>query len=305
MQIKSSLISFFLSAMVVAQPAEYKMSGEEYIDAYKDDAIKEMLSHGVPASITLSQGMLESGNGNSALAVYANNHFGIKCHGNWKGPTFIQDDDEKNECFRKYSSVYESFSDHSEFLRSRSRYALLFELKTTDYKGWARGLKQAGYATDPNYADRLIDLIETNKLYELDRAVTIPNISNAGKKVAPAANLTLRKIMYFNNIKYVTAKEGDSFFKIANEADVEVWQVLKYNDFRKTDKIIAGQKIYIQPKRRKAKEEYHTVEKGETMKSISQMHGIKLKHLYKKNLMKPGEEPKPGIKLYLRKKKKA
>lgn len=141
-----------------AQPAEYKMTRPEYVEKYKDIAIKEMLENGIPASITLAQGLLESDAGNSALAMYANNHFGIKCHKDWKGDTYIQDDDAKDECFRKYQAAEESFDDHSEFLKTRGRYAFLFELRKTDYKGWADGLKEAGYATDPGYAGRLIKL---------------------------------------------------------------------------------------------------------------------------------------------------
>lgn len=294
-----------LPVLAFAQPSEYKLSAKEYISQYKDDAIKEMLMHGVPASITLAQGMLESGNGNSALAVYANNHFGIKCHKGWEGPTYVMDDDEKNECFRKYPSVLESYSDHSMFLKNRTRYAFLFELKRTDYQGWANGLKQAGYATDPKYADRLIDIIETHKLYEFDRESEIPNITPSIEQPQQPANMNVRKVMYFNSRKYVVVKKGDTFYRIAMEADVELWQLYKYNEMGEKDKLIPGTKLYIQPKRNKAKEEFHVVQKGETMHSISQLHGIKLKKLYQKNGMSPGQEPKAGEKLYLRKKRPA
>lgn len=136
------IVVMLLTISSVAQPAERRITRSEYIETYKDDAIREMHRSGVPASITLAQGILESGDGNSPLAMYANNHFGIKCHSGWKGKTMHIDDDAKNECFRKYKSVYESFEDHSDFLTSRSRYAFLFELKVTDYKGWAKGLKK-------------------------------------------------------------------------------------------------------------------------------------------------------------------
>ena len=157
------------TAILRAQPAEKKNTPADYIAAYKDDAIREMQLFRVPASITLAQGMLESDNGNSALAVYANNHFGIKCHKEWTGDTYTQDDDTKDECFRKYTSAYDSYVDHSEFLKTRPRYSGLFELKITDYKGWANGLKAAGYATHGTYAEDLIAVIEQNKLYEFDR----------------------------------------------------------------------------------------------------------------------------------------
>lgn len=292
------------SARAIAQPSDYMMSPVEYIERYKDDAIKEMMMHGVPASITLAQGMLESGNGNSALAVFANNHFGIKCHKGWTGPTFIMDDDAKDECFRKYPSVLDSYTDHSMFLRSRPRYAFLFELKKTDYTGWARGLKQAGYATDPRYAERLIEIIESYKLYKYDQDVEVPNITPVAE-TTKAPKMTPRKVMVFNNRKYVIVKQGDTFYRISMEADVELWQLLKYNEMKKGDKLIIGSKIYLQPKRNKAKEKIHVVERGETLHSISQLHGIKLRSLCKKNNLRPADKVKPGDKLYLRKKKPA
>ena len=288
-----------------AQPAEYKMSGKEYVEKYKDDAIKEMLMCGVPASIVLAQGMLESGNGNSALAVYANNHFGVKCHTDWSGPTYVMDDDEKNECFRKYPSVLDSYSDHSVFLKSRTRYAFLFDLRITDYKGWAKGLKEAGYATDPRYAERLIELIESHNLNRFDKVDELPNIAlKTGNDKETVARVP-RKVMEFNRIKYIIVKEGDSFFKISSDCSIELWQLYKYNDLGKEEKLLAGEKLYLQPKKRKAREKTHVVQKGETIRSISQLHGIKMKFLYRKNLMKPGEEPKPGDILNMRRSKKA
>lgn len=293
------------SCFIFAQPAEKKMTPEQYINNFKEEAIKEMLMHNIPASITLAQGMLESGNGNSDLAVYANNHFGIKCHDGWKGPTFTKDDDKKDECFRKYPSVLDSYTDHSIFLKSRSRYASLFELKRTDYKSWARGLKEVGYATDPKYAERILQLIETYKLYEYDRMDELPNIkaSIVEKSTAPKT-IQSREILRSHFIKYIIVKSGDSFTKIAQETDKDLWQIYKYNDLTPEDKLIIGQKIYLQPKRRKAAEPFHVVKKGDTMKSISQLHGIKLKSLYKKNNMKTGEEPVIGQQLYLRANKK-
>jgi len=149
------------------------MSREQYILAYQSIARAQMEKYGVPASIILAQGMLESGNGNSTLAVQGNNHFGIKCHNSWSGQKIYHDDDAKGECFRKYKSVEHSYRDHSEFLRGGRRYAFLFDLAPTDFRAWAKGLKDAGYATDPQYADRLIKIIEENKLYIIDRGVDI------------------------------------------------------------------------------------------------------------------------------------
>jgi len=322
---KIQLSLIFLTATVCAQP---KMTAEQYIEKFKGDAIKEMQLFNIPASITLAQGMLESGNGNSDLATVANNHFGIKCHNEWTGPTFIMDDDAKNECFRKYPTALDSYTDHSNFLRTRDRYASLFELKCTDYKGWAKGLKKVGYATDPKYTHRLIDLIETYKLYQYDKENEHPPVyvkkEKEVKTTASTAKLSstksesLRKaskpepverhisrsIQQFRFINYVIIQPGDSFTKIAQETDKDVWQLYKYNDLKPSDKLIAGERLYLQPKRRKAKEEFHVVKKGETMRSISQLYAIRLSALYKKNRMNEGEEPKAGETIYLRQTKK-
>ncbi len=299
---KTTFILFFVSicASLFAQPAEHKMTPAQYIDNFKDEAIKEMLMYKIPASITLAQGMLESGNGNSDLAVYANNHFGIKCHTEWSGPTFTKDDDTKDECFRKYPSVLDSYTDHSNFLKSRNRYAELFELKRTDYKGWAKGLKKTGYATDPRYSERLVELIEKHKLYEYDQVDELPNITATVSKPSHPETMEAREILRFRFIKYIIIKPGDTFFKIAHDTDKDLWQLYRFNDLAADAKLIAGQKLYLQPKRNKAKEPFHTVKKGESMKSVSQLHGIKLKKLYKKNHMKPGQEPKPDDVLYMR-----
>ncbi len=299
-----SILSFtFFITSVFAQPAEQKMTPTQYIDNFKDEAIKEMLMYNIPASITLAQGMLESGNGNSDLAVYANNHFGIKCHQEWNGPTFIKDDDAKDECFRKYSSVLDSYTDHSNFLKSRTRYAELFELQRTDYKGWAKGLKTTGYATDPKYTQRILELIDTYKLYQYDQIDGLPKISITANKTPHPATLEPREILRFHFIKYVIVKPGDTFYKIAVDTDKDLWQLYKFNDLEADSKLIVGQKLYLQPKRNRAKEPFHKVKKGETMKSISQLHGIKLKKLYKKNNLKVGEEPKVGDILNLRQNK--
>tara|TARA_B100000900_G_scaffold410039_1_gene427018 strand:- start:12959 stop:13825 length:867 start_codon:yes stop_codon:yes gene_type:complete len=158
------IILFFLTSFIAAQD----MSRTEYIFKYKDLAVAEMNQYGIPASITLSQGVLESGNGNSELARKAKNHFGIKCHSSWEGKKVYHDDDEAQECFRKYPTVAASYRDHSVFLQ-KARYANLFELAITDYKGWAKGLKKAGYATNPEYPELLIKIIENNQLQQYDK----------------------------------------------------------------------------------------------------------------------------------------
>lgn len=299
---------FPANAALYAQPSERKSTPADYIDKYKDDAVREMQMYKVPASITLAQGMLESDNGNSALAVYANNHFGIKCHKEWTGDTYTADDDEHNECFRKYPSVYESFVDHSKFLKNRERYSALFTLKITDYKGWAKGLKAAGYATDPRYAERLIDIIERYKLYAYDKEEAVPLASTTPKNTTTTqtvtASVSRREILLNNKIKYIIVKPGDSFMKIAKELDMGVWQLYKYNDLNKNATLTPGQLLYIQPKKRKSKEGKHTVKPGETIYDISQHYGVKVKSLYKYNGLPTGAQPKAGEVLLLKKKKK-
>jgi LysM repeat protein len=294
------------NAALFAQPSERKSTPADYIEKYKDDAVREMQMYKVPASITLAQGMLESDNGNSALAVYANNHFGIKCHKEWTGDTYTADDDEHNECFRKYPSVYESFVDHSKFLKNRERYSALFTLKITDYKGWAKGLKAAGYATDPRYAERLIDIIERYKLYAYDKEqatqITATPKTTSNEQGIVTATSTRREVLLNNKIKYIVVKPGDSFMKIAKELDMGVWQLYKYNDLNKNAKLVPGQLLYIQPKKKKSKEGKHIVKPGETMYDISQQYGVKVKYLYKYNNLPIGAQPKAGETLLLKKK---
>jgi LysM repeat protein len=306
-KIKIVIIIIIYHLSVFAGNIDPKMTAEQYIENYKEDAIKEMKSHNIPASITLAQGMLESGNGNSDLAMNANNHFGIKCHNDWKGATYIKDDETKNECFRKYPTVLDSYNDHALFLTSLSRYSKLFELKPTDYKGWAKGLKQTGYATDPKYPERLISIIEKYELYQYDSGNkktkrTKKDVKN--KSANENANIQEREIFRLGIKKYIIIKEGDTFSKIAKETDKDLWQLYKYNDLTADDKLVPGDKLFLQPKRNKAKEPFHTVKNGETMKFISQLYGIKLKSLYKKNNMKMGDEPKVGDILNMRKRKK-
>jgi LysM repeat protein len=310
---------------VFAGGSKHLYTPEKYVQDFKSNAIKEMILYNIPASITLAQGMLESEFGASDLALKANNHFGIKCHKEWSGPCFIKDDDEKDECFRKYNTVLESYTDHSQFLLSRPWYAKLFLLGHTDYKGWAKGLKDAGYATDPRYPQRLIWLINTYQLYKFDVAVAAPEApTNTFAKedvVAPEKTIVAeqtkivepviakpivkadeskpREILRMGIVKYIIIKPNDTFLKIAKETDKDLWQLYKYNDMEPTDKLVAGQKLFLQPKRRNGADEFYIVKAGETMKSISQAKGIKLKLLYSKNNMVEGQQPSVGQKLYL------
>jgi LysM repeat protein len=301
-----TIFLFFNHFLFFSENIATKITPEQYIENYKDDAIIEMNKYKIPASITLAQGMLESGNGNSALAVNANNHFGIKCHKDWKGATYTMDDDSKDECFRKYSNVLDSYNDHAQFLTSRSNYTKLFELKITDYKAWAKGLKEAGYATDTKYPKRLIDIIEKYELYKYDKenkTIKNPQKEINTKPLNTEANKAIREIFRLGIKKYIVIKEGDTFDKIAQETDKDLWQLYKYNNLTANEKLIPGEKLFLQPKRNKAKEPIHIVQKGETMRSISQMYGIKLKQLYRKNNMEPGQEAKAGDTLFMRKSK--
>jgi len=314
----SALILLVVPSLTMAQ----RMTTEEYIAKYREDAIKDMVKTGVPACITLAQGILESESGNSKLAQEANNHFGIKCHKEWEGKTFHQDDDARDECFRKYSTVLESYDDHSDFLKTRSRYAFLFELDVTDYKGWAHGLKKAGYATNPNYAHKLIDLIERYNLEAVNNeaiarmngapanaaATLVRQVSVKDKNVSAKSDRNVTTVInitpptYYaeqNNVKYVVSKKGDTWVSIAKENDMMVWQVLKYNDALRDDELREGTIVYIKPKRHSAQQKFHEVMPGESMRDISQMYAIKLSSLYKKNQIEPGTVVQPGTKLKL------
>jgi LysM repeat protein len=286
-----------------AQPSERRVERQEYIDMWKDEAVRQMLEYGIPASITLAQGILESANGNSSLARYANNHFGIKCH-NWEGPGFYIDDDSKDECFRKYFDAEDSYHDHSEFLSTRGRYAFLFELRMSDYKGWAKGLRKAGYATNPKYPQLLISLIERHDLAQFDKVSKMPRRKPRKEEteIVYLAKVEHIVTVHDNNINFVIVKKGDSLFKIAKEFNVDLRMLFRYNDLNKKDLIHAGDIIYIQPKRKKSKQvKYHVVTSGETMRGISQKYGVQLKALYKKNNMIRGTEPVKGQKVSLKK----
>jgi len=302
--VKLSLNIFSISVFLlcVHPGTAQKYTAKDYIETFKEDAVKEMYLNKIPASIVLAQAMFESANGNSELAKNANNHFGIKCKKEWSGDSYAKDDEEEKECFRKYNSVLESYTDHSNFLKSRPRYQFLFEIPVSDYKAWCLGLKEAGYATDPKYAKRLIDIIEKYKLYELDQHPPIEKPEFPGMNME-VPEMDIREVYRFNRGKFIITKQGDSFFKIASEFNIELEKLLEFNDIKKGDKIEIGQKLFLEPKRDKAKEPYHVVQKGETLRQISQIHGIKLSILCKNNHLKPESELKPGEILYLRGKK--
>jgi LysM repeat protein len=298
------LFVYFFFAIQSGAQSSGKMTREDYIRAYKDFAVKEMGRSGVPASITLAQGMLESDNGNSRLAVRGNNHFGIKCHNGWKGKRIYHDDDHRNECFRKYNSVFESYEDHSDFLRNGSRYAFLFELDPLDYRSWARGLKKAGYATNPAYAERLIKIIEDNNLHKYD--LMAEEVLKADRKRISSSGRPdiTREIFKRNRIDYIIVKQGDTFESLQKELGLLPFELFRYNNLSWDSVLYSGRELYIQPKRNKAEagKSYHIVKQGESLHAISQMYGVKPERILMMNLMSPDAEPVAGQKLSLRKK---
>jgi len=283
--------------------SQKKITPEEYLQLYQDEAIKEMNRSGVPASITMAQGMLESSYGNSELARKAKNHFGIKCHSDWKGKKIFKDDDTKNECFRVYRNVLDSYKDHSDFLTGKSRYAFLFELKITDYKGWAKGLRKAGYATNPKYPQLLIGLIERYHLDELDKKRKIKKVdqkqdlSDNPEEIVIGEQSEIKETENF--VKYVVAKPNDSFETISDRLNISVRRLLKYNECE-MHPLKAGERVYIKPKRRWAKKKYHEVQNGETLYSIAHQHGVKIKSIVKRNRIGKDLIIQPNQKLKLK-----
>lgn len=283
-----------LSCTLVFSAERRNKAYEDYIKKYRSIAVSEMKKHHIPASITLAQGLLESGAGKSYLARKSNNHFGIKCGSNWHGRTVRHDDDRRNECFRAYKSVKASYEDHSKFLCTGSRYASLFRLKITDYKGWARGLKKAGYATDPRYADRLIHVIQ---LYDLDKYDKKGGLKWMEKFPNP------HQTYLANDLVYIIARAGDTFSYLSDELDISSRKLRKYNELPKDYVFRGGEIVYVEEKHKRATEGHilHVVKGGDSMYSISQMYGIQLKYLYKMNNMHEDDSaPKVGTIMRIR-----
>ncbi len=278
--ILSVLISF-ISISSFSQAKRYKIY-DEYISTYKGIAIDHMRRYKIPASITLAQGLLESGAGRSSLTVSSNNHFGIKCHNDWTGEKVYKADDGPNDCFRKYKKAEDSFEDHSKFL-TRARYKNLFDLEITDYRGWARGLQQAGYATDKAYANKLIKLIEDYELYQHDKGSS--GKSKAKDDTRPSRSEYNHTPYKTHNLIYVIAIDGDNYEAIAAEFDFKPKDLYKYNEVPEGFPLKKGDLVYFQKKKSKADKPYydHVVQVGESMHSISQLYGIKVKNLYKMN----------------------
>ena len=309
--------------MTVAMHAAHSRTHQEiYIERFAAVAVSEMYRSGVPASITLAQGLLESGYGRSELALKSNNHFGIKCHNGWQGEKVYHDDDAKGECFRKYDTPEESYRDHSDFLRYRDRYKFLFDYKITDYKSWAYGLKKAGYATDPNYPRKLINLIEEYNLYQYDTKsagfAQKKEESEADSKVehkpkkkhetetktlpTPPSQLeqvkvvkadkretfrfSLSREMYSQNgVMFVYASEGETYASIAESNGLFLRELLKFNDLSEDVPLAPGTVVYLQKKKKVAAPglEMYVIEKGDTLRAVAQRFGVRLDNLCKIN----------------------
>lgn len=309
--------AFLLTVLVSLLPlwAKTQTPQEKYIERYAAIAVSEMYRSGVPASITLAQGLLESGYGMSELALKSNNHFGIKCHNNWKGDKVFYDDDAKGECFRKYDRPEDSFYDHSDFLRYRDRYKFLFDYKITDYKSWANGLKTAGYATDPAYPKKLIRLIEEYGLDEYDRkpssfgkahkkghvkeideekveeSVPEPPLQMEQVNPLPAArrekfHFALSRSVYeLNGVPFVYSVEGDTYESIAAGRNLFKREILRFNDLESDIALAPGTKVYVLAKKNQAAKgvEKYVAEGGESLRDISQRYAVKLSRLCKMN----------------------
>ena len=313
-------IVFLVLVGAFSLSAKERQTREEYVEKYKAIAIAHMERYGIPASITMAQGILESDSGNSHLSLSSNNHFGIKCKKSWAGDRVYHDDDAKGECFRAYPSVEASYQDHADFLDQSPRYDSLFAYSADDYRSWARGLKAAGYATAPDYAERLVKIIESMKLYLLDK-------ENGNKIYSAAKNATANTEAWFennlavsderinpnafrvtvnshkgygvyrtNHTFYVVAKEGDSFESVGAAFDISPKMLRKLNDVAKDATLAKGDVVYIERKKTQwlGNVMIHKVVRDENLYSLSQSYGIRLKSLAKLNSLAKGADVKKG-----------
>lgn len=318
MKVKGLLIIGFFSLLLTANGQS--ATTEAYIKQYKDLAIAEMQRTGVPAAIKLAQAILESQSGLSALALTANNHFGIKCKVEWTGGKVYQDDDEKGECFRVYPSVEQSFKDHSDFLRNRPYYSSLFNLDPTDMQGWAYGLKKAGYATSKTYPQSLLKIIRDYNLEQYNTAVTVKKnvpsvientLQERTDKVQVAANdesgieysrnsFFPKGIFTINRSKVVFALAGTLINDISRQYDITPEEIIAYNDLPESVSLIESRLIYLERRLKKSSKPYRIAQQGETWKDISQLEGIRLEQLMLYNqVTKPDSPVPPGQKIWL------
>ena len=315
----------FISKLIFAQPSDVV---RKYIDTYKDIAVAEEMRTGVPAAITLAQGIHETSAGTSDLVISSNNHFGIKCKSGWMGATVYHDDDAKGECFRKYNDPVDSYKDHSDFLKNRPNYASLFQIDPVDYKSWAYGLKKAGYATNPKYPQILIRLIEdydlqqftllalNGKMSNNEDAIYTSNVkNNAAQDVksddANVQQTVVKTIAYpttvfeINKTKVIYVLKGTSFLKIASENNIDLARLYDFNDMKAADIAASDQLVFLQRKRTVGAESFHVIQEGETLYDIAQTEGIRLENLLEYNFLKPHMQPAAGEKIYLKEKASA
>ena len=323
---KAILLSGILLCAFVQLGAQVRQTREEYIDRYKHIAVEQMERYGIPASITMAQGILESDCGNSLLSLRSNNHFGIKCKSNWRGGKVYHDDDAKGECFRAYPSVEASYFDHAEFLDSQPRYDSLFAYASDDYRSWARGLKAAGYATAPDYAQRLVRIIEESQLYLLDRPdgerlyaqryglsrdpeewfssqSSVEELARTGGAVDPDNyRVTINahqgyNVYATNGVHYVLAKEGDTFENIGQKFRISARNLRKFNDLKdKKAQPLTGEVVYIERKKKRWEGNAHThiCRQGETAYAVGQSYAIRTRSIEKLNRLKPGSTLEKG-----------
>lgn len=309
---KKYFLSIFLFILTLSLIAQNKSQAYlNYIENYAQLAVIQQKEFGIPASITLAQGLLESGAGQSYFVRNSNNHFGIKCH-DWTGDKVYQDDDAKGECFRKYDNVLESYRDHSLFLKNKPRYAFLFNYNPKNYEAWAHGLKKAGYATDPTYAYKLISIIENYELhkYDLEKepkgwVLSEKNKDKNNNEYRPIGNITAEgnHIVYKNNrVRFVVSEQGDTYGSIADELGISERKIREYNEVEPFTILKTGIQVYIQRKKTKAAKgiDFHVIKSGESMYSISQNYAIRLQKLYDLNQMSYTEVARVGKVLILR-----
>jgi uncharacterized FlgJ-related protein len=265
-----------------------RISKAEYVEQWKETAIQQMILHKIPASITLAQGILESASGNSTLAIQGKNHFGIKCHG-WTGDKIYLDDDKKDECFRVYASAADSYSDHSAFLKKYERYAFLFSYDNTDYNSWAKGLKKAGYATNPKYPDLLIGIIEDLNLSQYDKAENPESYFSPKLLAASKADYNTHKVhMHETNVPFIIAQKGDTYYKVSKEFRLTLSQLYKYNNFcASKDVLEVGDVVYIRPiKMTRLLHKKEVVASSQmSLEEFSQVHAVRKKVLMRLNKM--------------------
>jgi hypothetical protein len=315
---KLSFLFFCLAATCLSY-AQSSETIKAYIEKFKDLAVAEMQRTGVPASITLAQGIHETGAGTSRLVLASNNHFGIKCKSEWKGESVSHDDDAKGECFRKYADPADSYRDHSDFLKNRPFYTSLFSLDPLDYEAWAYGLKKAGYATNPKYPQILIKLIRDYNLQDYSlvalnkktsggttwTASTLKTESEANAKAEfPVEKLAVKKqypagVFQINDTKVIYVEKGTSFLRVAGEYNLSLTRLFEFNEMKPQDIAAEDLLIFLQRKRKTGANAFHIVAPGETLADIAQSEGIRKESLLEYNHLTEGMQPASGEKLYL------